>query len=103
MRILSQILPLLDDTRNQVQDLGDLAASTMGHASDTLDIIETRVSQTMGQAALSGKAAAGQALGVGTALSGLYMATRVFGEVRKLWKAKAHSHKKKNAWWKFGK
>ncbi len=103
MRILSQILPLLDDTRNQVQDLGDLAADTMGHASETLDIIETRVSQTMGQAALSGKAAASQALGVGTALSGLYMATRVFGEVRKLWKAKVHSHKKKSAWWKFGK
>ena len=102
MRILSQILPLLDDTRNQVQDLGDLAADTMGHASETLDIIETRVSQTMGQAALSGKAAAGQALGVGTTLTGIYMASRVVGSVRKMWQSKQRSSKQKRAWWKFG-
>src|SRR3954454_25108212 len=76
-RILGQLLPLLDDTRNQVQDLGDLAASTVGHASETMDLVEARVSDAMGEAASSGKAAASQALGVGTALTGLYMATRV--------------------------
>ncbi len=103
VRIIGQLLPLLDDTRNQVQDLGDLAADTLGHASETMDILETRVSQAMGQAALSGKAAAGQAMGVGTALSGIYMATRLVGEVRKLWKSKHHAAKKRRAWWKFGK
>ena len=103
MRILSQLLPLLDDTRNQVQDLGDLAAATVGHASETMDIIETRVSQAMGQAALSGKAAAGQALGVGTALSGIYMASRLVGAMRKMWHSKQRSSKRRHAWWKFGK
>jgi hypothetical protein len=100
MRILSQLLPLLDDTRNQVQDLGDLAAATVGHASETMDIVETRVSQAMGQAAISGKAAASQAMGVGTALTGLYMATRLVSAVRKAWSSKHSSHKRHRAWWK---
>src|SRR5947209_2608071 len=102
-RILSQILPLLDDTRNQVQDLGDLAASTVGHASETMEIVETRVSQAMGQAALSGKAAANQALGVGTALTGLYMATRLVGAIRKVWQSKQKEARRKHAWWRRGK
>ena len=102
-RILGQVLPLLDDTRNQVQDLGDLAASTVGHASEAMDIVESRVSQTMGQAALSGKAAANQALGVGTALTGIYMASRLIGSVRKMWKAKAHAEQRKHVWWRRGK
>src|SRR4051812_31556801 len=71
VRILGGLLPLLDETRNQVQDLGDIAAGTLGHVAETMDIVETRVSQTMGQAAISGKAAAGQALGVGTTLTGI--------------------------------
>ena len=98
-RILSQLLPLLDDTRNQVQDLGDLAASTVGHASETMDIVEARVSQAMGQASLSGKAAAHQALGVGTALTGIYMASRVIGMVRKMWQTKQKSRKRSKPWW----
>src|SRR5690242_14507075 len=73
MRILGQVLPLLDETRNQVQDLGDLAAGTVGHAAETMDILEARVSETMGQVNVSGKAAANQALGVGTAISGIYL------------------------------
>ena len=55
------------------------------------------------QAAISGKAAAGQALGVGTALSGIYMASRIVGAVRKMWHKKQEKSKKRRAWWKFGK
>lgn len=97
-RILSQVLPLLDDTKNQVQDLGDLAASTVGHASETMDIVETRVSQAMGQAAISGKAAGQQALGVGTALAGLYMATRLVGTLRGMWESKHKQEKRRHSW-----
>ena len=102
-RILSQVLPLLEDTRNHVQDLGDVATSAVAHASDTMDIVQDRVSQTMGQAALSGKAAATQALGVGTVLTGIYMATRVAGAVRKMWHEKERAHRKKRSWWRRGK
>lgn len=101
-RILGQVLPLLDDTRNQVQDLGDLAASAVGHASETMDIVEGRVSQVMGQASISGKAAANQALGVGTALTGIYMASRLFGTVRKMWEKKKRDDRIRHAWWRFG-
>ena len=103
LRLLNQLVPLLDDTKNQVQDLGDLAASTVGHASDAMDIVEARVSQVMGQAALSGKSAANQALGVGTALTGLYMVTRLIGAVRKTWQAKQREAKRHQPWWRFGK
>lgn len=103
VRILGALLPLLDETRNQVLDLGDIAVGTLGHASDTMDIVEARVSQTMGQAAISGKEAASQAMGVGTALTGIYMASRVVGTVRKMWEKKQKSNKRRSAWWKFGK
>src|SRR5215468_9135419 len=71
VRIVEAFLPLLTDTRNQIQDLGDLAANTVGRASETMELIELRVSQTMGQATQAGKAATHQALGLGTALAGL--------------------------------
>lgn len=100
-RVLSKVLPLLDDTRNQVQDLGDLAASTVGHASETLDIVEERVSQTMGQVATSGKAAASQALGVGTTLTGLYMVTRLVGAIRKGWHSQHRKKKRSHGWLNF--
>jgi hypothetical protein len=99
VRILSQVLPLLDDTKNQVQDLGDLAASAVGHASETMDIVEMRVSQAVGQAAVSGQAAGKQALGVGTALAGLYMVTRLVGAVRQMWQTKEREAKRRHSWW----
>ena len=102
-RILGQVLPLLDDTRNQVQDLGDIAASTVGHASETMDLVETSISQAMGQAAISGKAASKQAMGVGTALAGLYMASRLVGAVRNMFGSKKRHDKRRRAWWPRGK
>ena len=50
----------------------------------------------------SAQAAANQALGVGTALTGLYMATRLFGAVRKAWQSKQKSAKRRHTWWSFG-
>lgn len=82
--LLRQVIPLLDETRNQVQDLGDLAANTVGRANESLEIVEARVSQTLGQAALSGKEAAKQALGVGTVLAGGYLAVRLVGMLREM-------------------
>lgn len=101
VRILGQVLPLLEDTRRQVTDLGDLAADTIGHASEAMDIIESRVGQTLGQAEVSGRATAGQALSVGTALTGLYMASRAFGAVRGAFAAKKRAAERKRPWWKF--
>lgn len=98
-RIASQVLPMLDETRNQVQDLGDLAASTVGSAAETMDILESRVSQTMSQVNVSGKAAANQALGVGTALSGLYLVVKVVGGLRTMFQAKQQAVKKSRGWW----
>jgi hypothetical protein len=103
MRVLGQVLPLLDETRNQVQDLGDLAAGTVGHAAETMDILEMRVSQTMGEVQVSGKAAANQALGVGTALSGIYLAVKLVGAIRTMFQAKHKAAKKSKAWWNLGK
>jgi len=91
--LLNQVLPLLDESRNQVQDLGDLAANTVGRANESLEIVETRVSQAMGQAALSGKEAAKQALGVGTALAGGYLVVRLIGMVRDLVFGKHKPHR----------
>jgi hypothetical protein len=99
LRILSQVLPMLDETRNQVQDLGDIAAGTVGHASETMDILESRVAQTMGQVSVSGKAAANQALGVGTAISGIYLAAKLVGSLRSMFQAKQRAAKKRRAWW----
>jgi hypothetical protein len=99
LRILSQVLPLLDDTKNQVQDLGDLAATTVGHASETMDILEMRVTQAVGQATVSGQAAGKQALGVGSALAGLYMAVRLVGAVRQMWQSKQQEAKRHQSWW----
>jgi hypothetical protein len=81
-RVLSALLPLLDTTRTQVQDLGDLTANTVGRAADTADMVEIRVSQAMGQAAQAGSEATQQVLGVGSALAGLYLVVRIVQTAR---------------------
>ena len=92
--LLTQVIPLLDETRNQVQDLGDLAANTVGRANESLEIVESRVSQAMEQAAVSGKDAAKQALGVGTVLAGGYLVVRLIGMVRDTFFGKRKPHNK---------
>jgi hypothetical protein len=81
-RLTGSLAPLLTETKNQIQDLGDLAANTIGQAEDTMEIIEVRTSQTMGQAALAGRAATRQALGLGTILAGLYVVARFAQNLR---------------------
>jgi len=81
-RISGSLAPLLTETKSQIQDLGDLAANTIGQAEDTMEIIETRTSQTMGQAALAGRATTRQALGLGTVLAGLYVVARFAQNLR---------------------
>lgn len=71
------ILPLLDETRGQIQDLGDLAANTVGRASESMELVELRVSQAMGQAAQGSSAATQQAMGVGSVLAGIYVVSRI--------------------------
>lgn len=75
-RIFSVVLPLLQETRQNIQDLGDISASAVGRASETMDLVENRVSQTMGQATQAGVSVTQQAMGVGTLLAGIYMASR---------------------------
>jgi len=81
-RIARNVLPLLEDTRTQVQDLGDLAANTVGRANDAMELVELRVSQTMGQAAQAGEDMTRQAIGVGSVLAGLYAAARIAQTLR---------------------
>ena len=71
------MLPLLDETRDQIQDLGDLAANTVGRASESMELVELRVSQAMGQAAQGSSAATQQAMGVGSVLAGIYVVSRI--------------------------
>ena len=87
-KLLRVILPLLTDTRAQVQDLGDLAANSVGRAVDTMELVEIRVSQTMGQATQAGKAATQQALGLGTAVAGVYFVARFISTFRGQFKSK---------------
>lgn len=96
--ILGRVVPLLQDTHTEILDLGDIAANTVGHAADTLDIVEQRVSETMGQAEIGAKSATNQVVGVGTALAGLYLASRFLGMLRGAVKAQ---HRPKPFWRKF--
>lgn len=82
MMLGGAVLPVLAETRRQVQDLGDLAANTTSRASETMDIVEGRVSEALGQAAAAGKDATRQAFSIGTVVAGIYVATRLFGEFR---------------------
>ncbi len=85
-RLVSETAPFLDETKDNVQDLGDLAANTVGRVADTVDLVEMRVSQTMAQATQGGISATKQALSVGTVLAGIYMASRVLGLARQQFK-----------------
>ncbi len=88
LSVLGKVMPLLEDTHDEILDLGDIAANTVGHVSDSLDIVEQRVSETMGQAEIGANAARSQVLGVGTALAGLYLASRFIGILRGAVKAR---------------
>jgi hypothetical protein len=107
-RLFTELLPLLTETRNQVQDLGDLAANTVGRASDTMDIVEMRVSETMGQATQAGVSVTKQALGVGSALAVVYMVSRGISLLRvpaharerhKKDKTERNKTQQQHAWW----
>ena len=80
--IVGRLSPLLADTKNQIQDLGDLATNTVARTADTMEIVENRVSQAMGQATLAGKDATRQALGLGTVLAGVYVVSRFVQTLR---------------------
>ncbi len=77
------VTPVLTETQHQLQDLGDLAANTVGRAADTVDIVELRVSQAMGQAVQAGGTVRQQALGVGAVLAGVFVAVRIARSLRK--------------------
>ncbi len=94
-RLISNTTPLLTETRDNVQDLGDLAANTVGRVADTVDLVELRVSQTMAQATQGGVSATKQALSVGTILAGIYMASRVFGMAREQFRAPNKNNRSK--------
>lgn len=83
LRIGEEITPLLAETQRQLQDLGDLAANTVGRAAETADIVEMRVSQAMGQAVEAGGTVRRQTLGVGLAVAGLYVVTHILRSRRK--------------------
>jgi len=81
--ILRQVCPLLTETRQHIQDLGDATVETVGHASDTMDLVESRVSQTMEQAELAGAATGRLAQNFGPALAGGFLAVYLIKLVRK--------------------
>ena len=75
--ILRVVLGILDDTQNQITDLGDIAANAVGRAAETMELVELRVGQAMGQATQGSLVVKSQAAGVGGALAGLFIASRV--------------------------
>jgi hypothetical protein len=77
-----RVAPLLTETRAQIQDLGDQAAHTVGQAGETMELIEARVSETMGQATQAGVSASRQAIGVGSVVAGIYVVSRLGGMIR---------------------
>ncbi len=90
LSVLGKLAPLLEETHDEILDLGDIAATTVGHASDTLDIVEQRISETMDQAEIGAKSASTQVIGVGTALAGIYLVSRFVGMLRGAAKPKPH-------------
>lgn len=81
-QILRRLFPLIDDLRGNVVEMGDLASHTVTQASLTMDMVEQRVSQAMSQANAGSALATKQSVGVGTLLTGLYIASRVASMVR---------------------
>ena len=58
-----------------------------------MDLVELRVSQTMGSAVQAGVSVRKQALSVGTALAGVYMATRVISALRQQFSSAKRVHR----------
>ncbi len=81
--ILRQVCPLLTETRQHIQDLGDVTVETVGHAADTMDLIECRVSDTMEQVEFTGTATGRLAQSYGPALAGGFLAVYLIKLVRK--------------------
>lgn len=73
---------VLDDLRKGIGELGDTATHTVTRASLTMDMVEQRVGQAMSQANTGSAVAGRQSVGVGTVLTGLYLASRVVGMLR---------------------
>lgn len=81
-RIIGKLLPMLDESQREIQQLGDLAANTLNSATDTMDLVEERIEATLGQAARGGREANGPALTAGVAVAGIYLATRILPMLR---------------------
>lgn len=80
--LLGRLAPLLDETRQRTQDLGDLATETVAHAADTMQLIEARVEEGMLGAVQAGSLVKRQAVGIGTLVAGLYAISRFAGALR---------------------
>lgn len=80
--LLGKLSPLLQDTHDEILELGDIAAATVGHASDTLDLVEQRVNETLTQAEVGAQSAKTQVIGIGTAIAGIYLTARFIGMLR---------------------
>lgn len=82
VQVLRQLFPMMDKLRGNVKEIGDLATHTVSRASLTMDMVEQRVGQAMAQANTGSVEATRQSVGIGTVLTGLYIASRVVGMVR---------------------
>jgi len=72
--ILRQVPPLLTDTRQHIQDLGDVTVESVGRASDTIELIENCVCHTMEQVELAGNQTGRSAQTYAPALAGGFLA-----------------------------
>jgi len=82
VQVLRHLFPLLDDLKGNVREIGDLATHTVTRASSTMDMVEQRVGQAMAQANAGSEIATRQSVGIGTVLTGIYIASRVASMVR---------------------
>jgi hypothetical protein len=89
--ILNRLNPVFDELTASVAELGNTASHAVSRASLTMDMVEQRVGQAMSQANTGSAVASRQSIGIGTVLTGLYLATRVAGMLR----GKAKTKKKR--------
>jgi len=82
VQLLLQLLPLLSDTRHQIQELGLLAAHTVDRASATMDLVEASASETLERANEGGAAANRSVVSLAAVVAGIYMVSRFVSTVR---------------------
>jgi len=94
VRLTRGVLPLLEEAHTNVRELGELANSTVTHASATLDLVETRVTRAMTDANVGGQEVSKRGMNIASAVAGIYLSVRLVSTVRSFWSGSNKKGKK---------